>query len=305
MNKLHNDISKLKRENSNLKAKLTSALCRPKLINKIKPLAPRQIIVEKLIENDNRSHFTADNKLFQNLKVNNNVKICVILHVGNPDIGREILITLKNIPYNYDLYLTYDESCNLNFLHHTKHSGLFECWPVPNKGADTGPFIWVLNKLFNKGLSYDYLLKLHTKSDKKWRDDMIWPLCGCIRNAYCCIQTLITDDNIGLIGSDEFVLGSDHISYDAGTENLSKKMYKEHFPKLKWEDTRGSNFKFVGGTCWWSRWNVMEKIWKNVDIPCIYNNMEAYNRNVAQHAHVLERLFGWLICHEKLRIESI
>ena len=100
-------------------------------------------------------------------------KIAVIIHVGNINIFKEIVNDYPRF-FNgsYDLYI----SCNnqedyntIKLMFPKATLFLFE-----NKGMDIGPFLKIIKYIGN--YDYDYYIKLHTKSDKQWRDSLIKPI---------------------------------------------------------------------------------------------------------------------------------
>ena len=96
-------------------------------------------------------------------------KIAVILHVGNINIFKEIVNDYPNF-FKFDLYI----SCN-NENDYIIIKNMFPkatLFLFENKGMDIGPFLKIIKYIGY----YDFYIKLHTKSDKKWRDSLIKPI---------------------------------------------------------------------------------------------------------------------------------
>ena len=99
-------------------------------------------------------------------------KIAVIIHVGNISVFKEIVNDYpKFFNGSYDLYISCNNQSDYNTIKLMFPKAtlfLFE-----NKGMDIGPFLKTIKSI--KG-DYDYYIKIHTKSDKKWRDSLIKPI---------------------------------------------------------------------------------------------------------------------------------
>ena len=91
------------------------------------------------------------------------MKILVHLHLYYQDMLEQMLDLLKSLDkVDYDLYVTtspdFSEQEKIkNF--HTQSQIL----PVPNRGYDLAPFVYVLQQVNLD--EYDYIIKLHTKRD--------------------------------------------------------------------------------------------------------------------------------------------
>lgn len=99
-------------------------------------------------------------------------RIAVHMHIYYPKIAREVLLKWhERFKLPFDLYITH--SCPLNKIQKrwlefpNVH---FE--PVENKGYDIFPFL----ELTDKWLEYDYVVKLHTKKNRSWRNQLYYPL---------------------------------------------------------------------------------------------------------------------------------
>ena len=86
------------------------------------------------------------------------------MHIYYTDQLNLLVDCLKNIPYDYDLYVTSDDK-NQDLISKTisQQKPDFNFISVENVGYDIWPFIKVITDI---DLSkYDYLIKLHTKRD--------------------------------------------------------------------------------------------------------------------------------------------
>jgi hypothetical protein len=49
---------------------------------------------------------------------------------------------------------------------------------VDNVGADMGAFLTQMTRMERKGISYQAILKMHTKTNPNWRERLVKLLCG-------------------------------------------------------------------------------------------------------------------------------
>ena len=57
-----------------------------------------------------------------------------------------------------------------------------------NKGMDIYGFFLQIEYIIKNNIQLDYICKIHTKSDDRWRNDMINPLCGAKESVLNCIK---------------------------------------------------------------------------------------------------------------------
>lgn len=98
----------------------------------------------------------------------------IFCHIGNIDIWYDILPYLQKCNIEYDLYINImntipKESVTLNPLQNISHIKNIFVYHLPNQGCDIGPFLYFMDDLRKKEITYDYIIKLHTKSFKEHR----------------------------------------------------------------------------------------------------------------------------------------
>ena len=109
------------------------------------------------------------------------MKIIVLFQVGNINIGCAILDYIHKYTKNYNLFficsILEELKSELGVL-----TTLFEIYNIkylyifhPNKGMDIGPYLLQLNYIFlnYSSDSFDQIFKIHTKTDQKWRNEML------------------------------------------------------------------------------------------------------------------------------------
>ena len=134
----------------------------------------------------------------KHLKEIANLKVAVHLHLYYIDLLDEFIENLKNIPINFDLYITLVDHDASDI------KKIFEIFPnttvlnIPNIGRDVGALIEVIRNI--KDLSaYDVLIKIHSKKSlhtgqeqKDWRQRLVRTMVA-VKNKVLqpCINLLI------------------------------------------------------------------------------------------------------------------
>ena len=219
-------------------------------------------------------------------------KLVLFLQIGNNEIGN---IILDNILKNINIT---DFCLCVNFVNylttHTLYTKLvnkiksnFENCIITTSidfGTDITPFLlqyYILNTL---NIDYEYVLKLHTKSDTKWRDKMINIFLDGNLDKLLCIM----DNNlqIGMVGNEEYLVDDNDV--------FCKDILNNYFKDLK--------FKFIGGTCFLTRKHIIDRTF-NLDKKLLkklllmnyyYDNYLFFNNSLI---HSYERIFG-SICYQ-------
>jgi hypothetical protein len=109
------------------------------------------------------------------------MKILVLFQVGSIDIGCQILEYIHDFIPSYNIFFLCTvlddlkpkvyELTNLFEKYNIRHQISFHS----NKGMDIGPYLLQLRYVFsNYSLeSFDQIFKIHTKTDPKWRNEML------------------------------------------------------------------------------------------------------------------------------------
>jgi len=127
-------------------------------------------------------------------------KICII-HCGNINIFNEILNDYSIIK-NMKLIITYYNDDYYNIIL-TYNLNIIKLIKVENKGTDCGPFLLVINFLLKNNNLFDektIFYKIHTKSMKDWRNNLI--------------QNMIYFNNVELFNNKPSIFGSIDYLYD-------------------------------------------------------------------------------------------
>ena len=222
------------------------------------------------------------------------------MHIYYTDQLNLLVDCLKNIPYDYDLYVTSDDK-NQDLISKTisQQKPDFNFVSVENVGYDIWPFIKVINDI---DLSkYDYLIKLHTKRDMKpedlginglvnlgngyfmnngstWRDNLL-DFISTKQNLQKCLDAL-QNPQIGMCTRYNLIHNKPNIG---GIMDDAKKLYPQYIFGL-------DDFNFVAGTMFISKMKPIQLI-KNMDIKIDLFGVSTPDHKT-QFAHVVERTIG-------------
>ncbi|CAG7581320.1 MAG: hypothetical protein SLAVMIC_00784 [uncultured marine phage] len=235
-------------------------------------------------------------------------KLAIVLHLYYQDLWSEFKTILNNLEgYNYDLYVTMiDNSATLGqtlwIKDQVEKSG-GKAFILQNKGLDIGPFLHVLSYMMQNALSYDYVLKMHSKKSLRtagedfgnnWRKRLIHPLIGSPNAIERNIHHL-SNDRVGMIGSREWLV--------KGTQG-NDVLINDFKKRLKIQ--RGDSF--IGGTMFWVRYDIIRKYFNKTNTPQIYNELETgyfIDHHEPTKTHSLERILGYIVQDSGYKILGI
>lgn len=221
-------------------------------------------------------------------------RIAVILHLFYKKSWREIKEYLDNLKcYDYDLFITCDTRQLPRELKDTITNYKPDTYFINSRniGFDVAPFIMTVKSMDLK--KYDLIIKLQSKNTKnvtrfvykhifRGRDWFISLFNGVIgpRNIHRTIKKLSSDNNIGMVGTDELIQkDKDYLQYYAIG------LLSPYIKNIK------RNYHYIIGTCFGIRTDLVKKIAK---IEIDYNNFDTSKRNYFSLAHAFERGFGIL-----------
>lgn len=133
-------------------------------------------------------------KMFQSLKLTQNLlkslelpNIVAIISIANlkswKDIKNTCLSLIKfyqdRIHFIFSIVEELFTTSQLQFLRHsiseTTNSLLIKIIKIPNKGMDIGGFLRCFQELLRHNSNYTYFIKIHSKSDSSWRQELLEP----------------------------------------------------------------------------------------------------------------------------------
>lgn len=231
------------------------------------------------------------------------MKILVHLHLYYQDMLEQMLDLLKSLDQvNYDLYVTtspdFSEQDKITNFHNQS-----KILPVPNRGYDLAPFVYVLQQVNLD--DYDYIIKLHTKRDLpkpanlpncsllggEWRN----LLTGFLRSPQALQQALEQFEKHPQVGQ----LSHSLLIISAGKED--KEANHRAGEIMSQMGLKIKQKTFVAGTMFICRARLMQPLKK------LQLTAQDFDAPLASHqggtlAHALERVLGWMIWAQGYKI---
>lgn len=222
-----------------------------------------------------------ENRMLECKKIYHNIRILGICHVGNRKVFEKMefyvnnLLSIDSQEVNITLFLNIIEDLSLEDKGYIikKYSNLknVKIITIKNFGFDMGSFFNTLDICKEENLEFDYVIKLHTKTDDQEREKLIKPLLGSI-NRIKIILDILKQENIGLVGSKQCL----RYNHDMiAKHNLNHMIYllKKFGMKMQFFLT----VQFVGGTIFWIKFNILKNIFFNHDIKNLMAELNDIN----------------------------
>lgn len=212
--------------------------------------------------------------IYKNYKNTNNnvisdtikIKVVVVVHIGKLESGIfDNLLKINNSykNYHFTFYLTVNNKIKksklLKFIKKKSFDKLeFNIIFVENIGADLYPFIYTYMKYIMNLNDTTYILKLHTKTDVLWRNEMMYPFTNMFDK---CIQILQFNPNIGCVSSKEWILKNDF---------MNNEYLLNFYAKYNQKNLHNCIYEFVGGTIFLIKKQILDNFFTNLNIDLDY-----------------------------------
>jgi len=243
-----------------------------------------------------------------------NKKIPVIIWMYHTELWDEFLqLLVKNKNYVYPVVGLCKGNDNKTIIKSIKENfNEFNIDYYDNYGKDIGPFLYQIQKIESS-----FFIKIHSKKSKltfdesiNWRELLVNDLLGEVLLSN--IKTLSSDkillpwkkignNDIGLISNRRFIT-SNHEYKNKENINHICNIINIDYEKLK-------NGRFISGTMFMSRTDIFKKYFNCVTLPKIIKLIKPETGDVKDtvfgtFTHALERIFGYIITNEGMRITS-
>lgn len=226
-----------------------------------------------------------------------NVAIC--FHFFYQDLLNQFIPYIDNVlqsESNTDLYITYlDESDIMNTLRKKYPQAILI---KSNRGCDTGAFLLHMKHLFESNKKYDYVLKIHTKKNPIWRNQLLKDIAGSTQQVKHIMQLFQEDQSIGMIGVDRWKINIEPANrpfIDCICHRLGL--------------TVKDDASFVGGTIFWMKYELihklMQKIYDKVEFEYSLCELGYPMSNQPTYTHSWERIYGLIINHFGYHIKYV
>jgi lipopolysaccharide biosynthesis protein len=218
-----------------------------------------------------------------------NTKVAVVVHLFYPDLWREIVAWLRNIPIKFDLFVSVPrENAGALGALVLRDYPQAQVLQVPNVGRDVGAFLAVLPKVLAG--NYSVLCKLHSKKGSAypnaWRNLLLRGLLANKMLVTRILHAFARDPDLALVGAREVYLsGMTNTKQNGATiKELTQLLYPgQSIP---------GNWGFFAGTMFWARPDFLRPFTQCGDHMLSFETDNT--KNDGQLAHALERVFGML-----------
>lgn len=126
-----------------------------------------------------------------------------------------------------------------------------------NFGFDIGGFLLYLKKCMEENISYDYVVKIHTKTSDSCRKQMMEPIIGSVTRIKHVLDLLQNKPDVGMVGGQEIVCTDYQKSLVRNIRYICElgRLFALDNTKLSLEDP----VRFVAGTMFWVRFSILRK----------------------------------------------
>ncbi|MGL4318366.1 MAG: rhamnan synthesis F family protein [Pseudomonas sp.] len=227
------------------------------------------------------------------------LKLAVAVHIFYPELWPEIARRLRNLPFDFDLFITTSAECRQSLQAQLANDALSaEIIEVANRGYDLLPFLQLLPRLQEGG--YDLVCKVHSKKGSAnlellhpelgnlWLDLLLDPLMGTPQVARDAIQAFEQDPLLGMLGSADLYKSAARLMY--GNEvHIARQL-----ERLAANTDPAQDWGFFAGSMFWARLDTLLPLLQLEPLLQEQNDAPAKTGEHASPWHALERSLGLL-----------
>ncbi len=231
------------------------------------------------------------------------MKIPIIIWIYWTEVWFDILPKLQNNNFRLQIGLCI-ENDNCEIIKSIEEN--FNDYTItyfPNLGYDIFPFLQELNNI-----SEPFFIKIHTKKDNDWRSNLIDPIFSNIESNinYLENKTIILpwnkviNNDIGMLASKNLIVSNYEFTNTDKIKHLCE-ILNIDYNKVK-------NSRFVSGTMFMAKTSIFKKYFNTENLNVISKLIETSkvdDKTTGTYTHALERIFGYIITNENMRIKSI
>lgn len=220
--------------------------------------------------------------------------IAIHLHIFYLELADELAGFLKNIPFEYDLYISVPDEEALELCRRV-FTGLprvqkVKVKQVPNRGRDIAPFLCAFGEELSR---YDYVAHFHTKKSlynrgatEGWRQYLYRSLLGSPDRIRRILALLQGKEPYGIAYPQNYVL----LPYWANTWLANREMGRIWAARLGITEIPKGYFDYPASSMFWARTDALAPLFKAGitvdDFP------EESGQTDGTLAHTIERLFA-------------
>ncbi|MBY9077522.1 rhamnan synthesis F family protein [Paenibacillus sp. CGMCC 1.18879] len=229
--------------------------------------------------------------------------VAVVLHLYYLELLDEIVSYLRNIPMQYDLYISVVSlgavfEVEQRLKYYTNANVYVYC--VENKGRDVAPFLALLNTEILE--RYTSVCKIHSKKSlyspqgTNWRQRIYGEMLGSTSTVLSIVNKFKNDNSMGIIGPEESYLINEEF-WGANKEKVYELCMKVGLQK---EDI---TLSFFAGTMFWFNPKAIS-LMKNLNLTIDDFDSEKGMQD-GTLAHAIERVFVPIARHNQYKILSV
>jgi lipopolysaccharide biosynthesis protein len=240
------------------------------------------------------------------LKKTPNARLAIVLHLYYPDLWSAISKRLEHIDTPFDLFVSVQQGFKgislprINEFHEST-----SVIPVPNRGRDVLPFLFITRMLTELG-QHDYVLKLHSKKSPHRSDGNDWLaslLDELIPENISNIIDVLKKPGTGAVGPASHVvslsryMGANRERIDGIVRSITSEDISDKIAASP------SRYPFFGGTMFWCRMDYLSPLLKSSLAPADFNSEKGQIDGTT--AHAIERMLGRIlheIAHRKMYV---
>jgi len=224
------------------------------------------------------------------------IRVAICFHLGYNDRYDQFTPYIDHVlamcPHS-DIYITYRENKDPTEMcrHKYPQAVIFKA----THGCDTGAFLLQIKYMLESHKHYDYIFKLHTKSNNsvfpQWTHDLLDSIAGNHDAVNNVLHLLKHNSRIGMIAGKKWVLKRDidcHIFHHTCRRNRIK-----------------PDGYFVGGTIFWIRYSIIRDICQHIDLAEEYAICELGKPIEPSYTHSWERIYGLMVSTCGYKIHGI
>lgn len=219
--------------------------------------------------------------------ISTNLKLAVILHLFYPDLAEEIISFLKNIPYQFDLFISTPREFKSqieSIFHILLPDFTIVVKGVENRGYDIAPFIIEFKDTFRR---YDLVLKIHGKKSVHWKNKDVWRryLMSNLLGSELVVRSIVNRFTempaLGMLFPENFPRLGDWLRWGENFSGASQLL-----GKMDIHITENSAMEFPAGSMYWFRPAAIEPIFQLDQKYSDFNNSSTLDGTLA---HAIER----------------
>ncbi len=269
-----------------IRRKLNHKIHSSRNISKLKDMAYYSNLPRRKCINDNDDYILLDNK------ITIDGKIAVHAHMYYVDLTNEFVKYLKNIPYEFDLYISTMRKKDIPIMY-LKFQNITNADKIvikksKNSGRDFGPMFVLFGNDLKK---YDYILHVHTKKSLRigseqtgWRKYLLDGVLGS-RELVMQYFDLMDNHNIGLAYPGTYQI----VQLPSYSWILNYRFAKKYFEKCGFE-IKDEYLNFSAGSMFWCKTDAIKQLF---DLNLEWEDFGVEEETIeGTLAHAVERIFG-------------